>query len=130
MKLADVVPLFKGGNNVLLMNYRPISLLPTISKLLEKIMYNRTYEFLDLNNIFFNSQYGFRKKHSCEHAITELTSEICKGLENGKHAMAIFIDLSKAFDTISHHILYQKLERYGIRGVALDWYKAILATVN
>ena len=127
MKLADAVPLFKGGNNVLLMNYRPISLLPTISKLLEKIMYNRTYEFLDLNNIFFNSQYGFRKKHLCEHAITELTSEICKGLENGKHTMAIFIDLSKAFDTISHHILYQKLERYGIRGVALDWYKSYLS---
>ena len=126
MKLADVIPLFKGGNQHLLNNYRPISLLPTISKLLEKIMYSRIYEFLDGNNVFFTSQYGFRKKHSCEHAITELIGEICKGLENGKHTISLFIDLSKAFDTISHNILFNKLERYGIRGKALDWFKCYL----
>ena len=89
-------------------------------------MYNRTYEFLDEHNIFFKSQYGFRKKHSCEHAITELIGEICKGLELNKHTLSIFIDLSKAFDTISHDILFQKLDRYGIRGIALKWYKSYL----
>ena len=126
MKLADVLPLFKSGNHSILNNYRPISLLPTISKLLEKIMYNRTYEFLDEHNIFFKSQYGFRKKHSFEHAITELIGEICKGFESNKHTLSIFIDLSKAFDTISHEILFQKLERYGITGLALEWYKSYL----
>ena len=126
MKLADISPLFKGGNRHVLNNYRPISLLPTISKLLEKLVYARTYNFLDQKNILYNSQYGFCKKHSCEHAVTEVTGEICKGLENGKHTLAMFIDLSKAFDTINHDILYKKMYRYGIHGTALDWYKSYL----
>ena len=114
MKLADISPLFKGQNRHMLNNYRPISLLLTISKLLEIIVYVRTYNFLDQRNILYNSQYGFRKKHSCEHAVTELTGEICKGLENGKHTLAMYIDLSKAFDTINHDILFRKMYRYGI----------------
>ena len=81
MKLAEVVLLFKVRNRTILTNYHPISLLPTISKLLEKIMYTRTYNFLTKHDIIFKSQYSFRKKHSCEHAVTELVGEICKGLE-------------------------------------------------
>ena len=81
---------------------------------------------MDNNRLFFCSQYGFRKKHSCEHAITELVGEITKGLENKKHTLALFIDLSKAFDTISHNILYRKLDRYGIRGTTLSWFKSYL----
>ena len=130
MKIADVSPLFKGGNKQLLDNYRPISLLPTISKILEKIMYTHIYQFLDQNHTFFKSQYGFRKKHSCEHAVTELIGEICKGLENSKETLALFIDLSKAFDTINHDILFKKLERYGIRGVVLKWFKSYLKDRN
>ena len=126
MKLADIIPLFKGGNRHLLTNYRPISLLPTISKLLEKIVYARIYDFVSKRKILYNSQYGFRKRHSCEHAITELVGEISKGLENNKHTIAIFIDLSKAFDTINHNILFAKLYKYGIRGIALDWFKSYL----
>ena len=126
MKLADVVLLLKGGNKCFLNNYRPISLLPTISKLLEKIVYSRTYEFLTKHEALFQSQYGLRKKHSCEHAITELVGEICKGYENKCHTIAIFIDLSKAFDTISHEILIQKLEHYGIRGIYLKWFQSYL----
>ena len=126
MKLADISPLFKGGNRHMLNNYRPISLLPTISKLLEKIIYARTYNFLDQKKILYNTQYGFHKKHSCEHAVTELTGEICKGLENGKHILAMYIDLSKAFDTIKHEVLYKKMYCYGIHGIALDWYKSYL----
>ena len=110
MKKADVLPLFKGGNKLSMSNYCPISLLLTISKLLEKIMYKRIYEFLTKNYILYKSQYGFRKKHSCEHAVTELVGEICKGLENSKHTISIFIDLSKAFDTIDHKILLSKME--------------------
>ena len=89
-------------------------------------MYNRIYSFLDTNGSIFKSQYGFRKRHSCEHAITELIGEICKNLENEKHTLALFIDLSKAFDIISHEILYKKLERYGIRGTALNWFISYL----
>ena len=126
MKLAEIIPLLKSGSRCILTNYRPISLLPTISKLLEKIIYSQTYDFLIKNNILFNSQYGFRKKHSCEHAVTELLGKITKGLEKNKHTIAVFIDLSKAFDTISHDILFEKMERYGIRGTALNWYKSYL----
>ena len=116
MKLAEVTPLFKGGNKHMLTNYRPISLLPTITKLLEKVMYSRTYNYLTKHDILFKSQYGFRKKHSCEHAVAELIGEICKGLETNKHTIAIFIDLSKAFDNISHELFFKKMSLYGIRG--------------
>ena len=113
MKIADISPLFKSGSKYLLNNYQPISLLPTISKLLEKIMHSRIYNFLDTNNSFFKSQYGFRKCHSCEHAITELLGEICKGLKKGEHTLALFIDLSKAFETIDHKILYKNWKSMG-----------------
>ena len=107
-------------------NYHPISLLPMISKLLEKIMYKRIYDFLTKHDILYKSQYGLRKKHSCEHAVTELVSEICKGLENNKHTISIFIDLSKAFDTIDHRLLLHKMECYGLRGTALNWFESYL----
>ena len=76
---------------------------------------------------FLLNIYGFQKKHSCEHAITELVGKICKGLETNKHTMAIFINLSKAFDTISHDILFSKMALYGIRGIALKWYTSYLS---
>ena len=114
MKLADVVPLYKSGSHFMLNNYRPISLLPTVLKLLEKIVYKRIYDFFIRENLIFRSQYSFCKKHSCEHAVTELLGEITKGYENGKHTIAMFLDLSKAFDTISHELLFAKLECYGV----------------
>ena len=126
MKHAEVIALYKQGDRCNVVNYRPISLLLTISKLLEKIMYSRTYEFLTQNESLYESQYGFRKKHSCEHAITELVGQIAKSLENKQYTIAVYLDLSKAFDTLSHHVLYEKLDKYGIRGVALSWYKSYL----
>ena len=126
MKKAEVIPLYKGKERDLCMNYRPISLLLTISKILEKLMYKRTYEFLNGNNLFYNSQYGFRSKHSCENAISELIGHIIKGHEKKEHTAAIFLDLSKAFDTLNHKLLLQKLELYGIRGTPLNWFKSYL----
>ena len=126
MKKADVVPLHKGKRVDLVSNYRPISLLLTISKILEKIVYKRTYQFLDSNSLLFKSQYGFRTKHSCEHAVEELISNVLKNNENSKYTVAIYLDLSKAFDTISHNVLLQKLNKYGIRGKAHNWFKHYL----
>ena len=128
MKLAEVVPLYKGGDESLSNNYRPISLLITLSKILEKIVYARTYNFLEKNNILFKSQYGFRNKHSCNDAISELVGEITKNKERCMHTAGIFLDLSKAFDTLPHHILLNKLERYGIRGITKDWFVSYLST--
>ena len=126
MKLAEVIPLYKGKSRELGSNYRPISLLITLSKILEKLIYNRVYGFLMETDQIYQSQYGFRKRHSCEHAIGELTSEIVKNLENKKLTATIFLDLSKAFDTLEHSTLLAKLEIYGIRGVSLNWFKDYL----
>ena len=127
MKVADTVPLFKGKDRSLVDNYQPISLLITISKLLEKLMHKRLYSFLEGNELIYNSQYGFRPNHSCENAVSELLSVILKGYEQQKSTVAVFLDLSKAFDTLSHEILLQKLDRYGIRGIANEWFASYLS---
>ena len=126
IKSADVVPLFKSKNHLHRTNYRPISLLLTISKLLEKVIHKCTYDFLENTSQLYEGQYGFRSKHSCENAIQNLLSDIVKGDTNNKITTAVFLDLSKAFDTLSHPILLKKLERYGVRGKCLTWYESYL----
>ena len=128
MKLADVVPLYKSKEKYYTTNYRPISLLLTTSKLLEKILYTRVYTFLTDHQQLYQSQYGFRTNHSCESAICELVGNIVKSQELKHYTIGLFLDLSKAFDTLDHNILLQKLERYGIRGKALEWFKSYLST--
>ena len=114
MKHADVVPLYKNKSRKEVTNYRPISLLLTLSKILEKVMYTRTYRFLNDTNRILGSQYGFRTRHSCDNAIGELLGNIIKNQELGKYTKALFLDLSKAFDTLKHEILLSKLEIYSI----------------
>ena len=126
MKLANVFPLHKGKEKFLPTNYRPISLLLTISKVLEKIIYTRTYSFLNESNQLYVSQYGFRNNHSCENAVSELVGHILKQREQNESTACVFLDLSKAFDTIKHDVLLKKLETYGIRGTALDWFESYL----
>ena len=126
MKQSEVIPLYKGKEMDERINYRPISLLITISKVLEKLIYKRLYSFLNVNGTLFSSQYGLRKNHSCEHAILELTGHILQAKNNGEQNACVFLDLSKAFDTLDHHILLSKLEKYGIGGTPLKWFKSYL----
>ena len=89
-------------------------------------MYKRLYNFLDKNNIFYEKQYGFRKKHSCEWAIQNLYGHLLKNKEDGIKSVAIFLDLSKAFDTLSHKLLLKKLELYGVCGLCNEWFKSYI----
>ena len=98
----------------------------TISKILKKIVYKRTYKFLNLTNQFYNSQYGFRTLHSCENTVCELVGEIIKNKDNRKFTVALYLDQSKAFDTLELTVLYHRLERYGIWGTCLDWFRSYL----
>ena len=129
MKTAKVVPIYKSKQKDQFTNYRPISLLPTISKNLEKIMHKRIYGFIE-KKILYNSQYGFRPNHCTINALTEFTSEVLNSTENKLTSIAVYLDLSKAFDTLDHNILLRKLHHYGIRGIALDWFRSYLTDRN
>ena len=121
MKIARVIPLFKTGNAKEFSNYRPISLLPQFSKILNKMYHSRLMGFIDSNKILYKSQYGFRKQLSTSLAIIELVEEITNSLDNHESTVGVFIDLKKAFDTVDHDILIGKLYHYGIRGIANKW---------
>ena len=127
MKVSEVVLLHKGKCKKIPENYRPISLLVTISKVLEKIIYKRVYDFLHHNGSLYQSQYSFRSNHSTDNAVAELIGDVLKNLENKKHTLTIFLDLSKAFDTLEHDMIYKKLSKYGIRGTCLEWFKSYLS---
>ena len=126
LKIAKISPIFKKEDPHLTDNYRPISLLPVISKVFEKIAFKQVYEYFNKNKLLYKSQYGFRKKHSTELAGLEFNDKIVNYLDNGQLPLAIFLDLSKAFDTIDHDILIRKLHYYGIAGNSLNWFKSYL----
>ena len=121
MKIARVIPLFKNGDVKEFSNYRPVSILPQFSKILEKVFHNRLMSFINDKQILNNSQFGFRKNMSTALAIIELVEEITTAIDEGKTTVGVFIDLKKAFDTVDHNILVKTLEHYGIRGLAKDW---------
>jgi exonuclease III len=127
LKLAKVIPIFKKDDPHTFSNYRPISLLPCFSKILERLVYNRLDNFLTRFHILHNNQYGFRKHHSTDLALLDIYNKISSSLALNHHTIGIFLDLSKAFDTINHDILLSKLHHYGIRGLALDLLSSYLS---
>ncbi|XP_065664776.1 uncharacterized protein LOC136086406 [Hydra vulgaris] len=114
LKVAKIVPIFKTGETFLINNYRPISILPTFSKILERIIYNRLYEYLIQNKFLNKKQFGFQAQHSTEHAILDLVNSISDSFNKKQFVLGTFIDLSKAFDTM------EKMEKYGIKNTSLD----------
>ena len=126
-KIGKVTPIHKKDNKESIENYRPVSILPIFGKIFEKIIYKRLYTFFTANDILSNEQFGFRKGHSTSHALHKSVDSITTSTSSGNHVLGIFIDLSKAFDTLDHRILLRKLENYGVRGQALGLLKSYLS---
>ena len=121
LKLAKVIPLYKADDPSVFSNYRPISILPCFSKILEKLVYARILKHLDANNILYEHQYGFRKSRSTYMALLHLREKISTAFEKNEYALGIFLDLSKAFDTMNYEILLWKMFCYGFKNKVLQW---------
>ena len=127
LKIAKVIPLFKKGDNTLITNYRPISLLSLLNKIFEKLLYRRLYKFLHKHNVLYKYQFGFRKGYSTTMALIEILNNIKIAIDNNKFVCGIFLDLTKAFDTVDHQILLDKLHHYGVRGQTNNLFKSYLS---
>jgi hypothetical protein len=126
MKTAKIVPIFKSGDPTKINNYRPISLLSSIGKILEKVVANKLTFFLETNSILSQYQFGFRANHSTVHPMMLLLNKLTAALNEKKHSIVIFCDLKKAFDTCDHDILLQKMYNIGIRNTELAWFSNYL----
>lgn len=130
LQIAKIIPIYKKGERSIHANYRPVSILPSFSKIFEKLFAIRLNDYFTKFSLFTDSQYGFRPTYSTELAIHQLSQSIYNTLDNKQCQITVFCDLSKAFDTISHSILLRKLDNYGIRGKANDFLKSYLGSRN
>lgn len=125
-KKSLITPIHKSGDKSLINNYRPISVLTALSKVLERLMNHRLVNFLENNNLLSTTQYGFREAKSTADAVSELTNYVVNNLDKHNKTIAIFLDLKKAFDTVSIPLLINKLEHLGIRDIQLQLFKDYL----
>ena len=126
-KISRVTPVFKNGITTELGNYRPIAIISPFSKILERLVYDQLILFLEKQKILFDYQFGFRKGHSTEHAILETLENFKTAIDENKVTCGIFLDFSKAFDTINHNILLEKIHCYGIRGLPHAWFSSYIS---
>ena len=121
------IPIFEAGDAKLVSNYRPISVLPTFSKIAEGLVYIRLENYIIENAILHQNQFGFRSKLSTCMALLELIDKLSRSIDDRQLTIGVFVDLAKAFDTVNHQVLLAKLEHYGIRGTALNWFRSYLS---
>ena len=117
LKFAIAITVFKKGDNLYYNKYRPISLISNIGKLIEKIVHERLYNFLEKNSLLFKQQYRFRNKLSTNHSLIDITNRIQEADDNGQYACGIYVDFKKTFDMVNHNILLDKLAHHGVRGI-------------
>ena len=125
-KYAEVIPIHKHGKRNCTDNYRPISIIPVVAKVFERIIYNQLSLFFSENRLLNNCQSGFRGLHSTVTALLEATNEWAYNIDSGKVNAVMFLDLKKAFDTVDHEILLGKLKLYGVHGIAGNWFRSYL----
>ena len=125
-KIARMAPIFKSGQSKDRSNYRPISVLPLLSRVFEKLIYNQLYDYLDKNRLLFSKQSGFKSLHSVVTCLLNCTNDWYINMDRGQYTAMVFIDLKKAFDTIDHEILVKKLTKYGIIGLENTWFASYL----
>ena len=122
-----VIPIHKKGLHTSLENYRPISLLSNFNLILEILIFKRLMKFIQTQNILYTKQFGFRQKHSTTQALLSITNKIQQAVDEGTYSCGIFLDFSKAFDTVNHNILITKLDHYGFRGIVKKWFCSYLS---
>lgn len=130
LKIANVIPIYKAGKSIDPANYRPISLLGTLSKIIEKVVNVRLLKYFESNGLLAENQYGFRSGKSTEDAVTNLVNFTIGKINDSQKCLGVFLDFAKAFDTVSRPILLKKLEMLGVRGIALDWFRSYLSDRN
>ena len=126
-KCSKVPALFKTGDRTNASNYRPISILPTMSTILEKVVHSQSYDFLNSNNLISSKQFGFRTKLSTTPAFTSFADEVLLHMESGELCSAVFLDLTKAFDTVNHDVLMSKVSAIGVSSRTKQWFKSYLS---
>ena len=130
LKIAKVTPVYKAGDNSDISNYRPISVLPCFSKIIERLMYNRLYKYLTENNILYEKHFGFQSEYSTNDVIVQLVDKSFDSFKRDQFTVGVFINLSKEFDTVDHSILLKKLKLYGITDKNPAWFESYLSNRN